>query len=43
MLLKHLFEIYLRKWNFPDKLEIVRVIPLLKAEDTADISNYRPI
>ena len=28
---------------FPDKLNIARVIPLFKAGDPANISNYRPI
>ena len=28
---------------FPDKLKIARVIPLFKAGDPANISNYRPI
>ena len=28
--------------NFPDKLKVVTVIPLFKAGDPDNISNYRP-
>ena len=43
MLLKYLFEMSLESAIFPDKLKFFRVIPLFKAGDLANISNYRPI
>ena len=43
MPLKCLFEMSLESEIFPDKLKIVRVIPLFKAGDPVNISNYRPI
>ena len=33
----------LKSGIFPDKLKIARVIPLFKAADPINISNYRPI
>ena len=33
----------LESGNFSNKLKIARVIPLFKAGDLANISNYRPI
>ena len=41
--LKYLFEVPLESGIFPDELKIARVIPLFKAGDLANISNYRPI
>ena len=41
--LKYLFEVSLESGIFPDELKIARVIPLFKAGDLANISNYRPI
>ena len=43
MPLKYLFEVSLESGIFPDELKIARVIPLFKAGDLANISNYRPI
>ena len=43
MLLKFLFEMSLENGIFLDKLKLVRIIPLFKARDPANISNYRPI
>ena len=43
MLLKYLFEMSLESAIFPDKLKFFRVIPLFKAGDLANISNYRPL
>ena len=40
---KYLFEMSLESGVFPDKLKIARVIPLFKAGDPANISNYRLI
>ena len=40
MALKYLFEMSLESGIFPDKLTISRVIPLFKARDPANISNY---
>ena len=33
----------LESGNFPDNLKIARVIPVFKAGDPANTSNYRPI
>ena len=43
MLLKYLFEMSLESAIFPDNLKFFRVIPLFKAGDLANISNYRPL
>ena len=43
MPLKYLFEVSLEGGIFPDRLKIAIVIPLFKAGDLANISNYRPI
>ena len=43
MLLKYLSELSLESGIFFNKLKFAREIPLFKAGDTADISNYRPI
>ena len=43
MPLKYLFDMPLESGIFPNKLKIARVIPLYKAGDPANISNYRPI
>ena len=43
MPLKYLFEMSLESGIFSDKLKSSRVIPLFKAGDPANISNYRPI
>ena len=43
MRLKYLFDMSLESGIFPDKLKFARVIPLYKAADPANISNYRPI
>ena len=43
MPLKYLFDGSLESRIFPDKLKLARVIPLYKAGDPVNISNYRPI
>ena len=43
MALKYLFEMSLENGIFSDKLKISRLIPLFKAGDPVNISNYRPI
>ena len=43
MSLKYLFETSLESGIFPEKVKIVRAIPLFKVGDPANISNYRPI
>ena len=43
MALKYLFEMSLENGMFSDKLRISRLIPLFKAGDPVNISNYRPI
>ena len=43
MPLKYLFDMSLESGIFPYKLKIARVIPLHKAGDPVNISNYRPI
>ena len=43
MPLKYLLDMSLGSGIFPDKQKIARVIPLFKARDLANISNYRPI
>ena len=43
MALKYLFEMSLENGIFSDKLKISRLIPLFKAGDPVNISNYRPM
>ena len=43
MPLKYLFDVSLESGIFPEKLKIVRVIPLYKAGDPTNVSNYRHI
>ena len=43
MALKYLFEMSLENGMFSDKLRISRLIPLFKAGDPVNISNYRPM
>ena len=43
MALKYLFEMSLENGIFSDKLRISRLIPLFKAGDPVNISNYRPM
>ena len=43
MPLKYLFDMFLESEIFPDKLKIPRLIPIYKAGDPANISNYRYI
>ena len=40
MLLKYLFEMLLKSQIFPNKLKTARVVPLFKAGDPTNISNY---
>ena len=40
MLLKYLFEIFLKSQIFSNKLKTARVVPLFKAGDPTNISNY---
>ena len=41
--LKYLFNLSIEKGIFPDDLKIAKVIPIYKADDKSDLSNYRPI
>ena len=41
--LKHLFDLSLQSWVFPDLIKITVVSPVFQTCDTADLSNYRPI
>ena len=41
--LTHIFNLSLCTGNFPSKLKLVRVTPLYKSGDIADMKNYRPI
>ena len=43
MSLKHICNSSLEQGIFPDDMKIARVIPLLKAGDKQNVSNYRPI
>ena len=41
--LEYLFNLSMEKGVFPDDLEIARVTPVYKGENSSDVSNYRPI
>ena len=41
--IKHVFNLSIETWVFPDKLKIGRVSPVYKAGDTSDLTEYRPI
>ena len=42
-LLKYLFNLSIVKGIFPDDLKIAKVTPIYKADNSSNISNYRPI
>ena len=42
-LLKHLFNLLIENGVFPDYVNIARVTPIYKGEDSSDVNNYRPI
>ena len=41
--LKYLFNLSIVKRIFPDDLKIAKVTPIYKADNSGNISNYRPI
>ena len=41
--LKYLFNLSIVKRIFPDDLKIAKVIPIYKADNSSNISNYSPI
>ena len=41
--LKYLFNLSIVKGIFPDDLKIAKVTPIYKADNSSNISNYRPI
>ena len=41
--LKYLFNLSIVKGIFPDDLKIGKVIPIYKADNSSNVSNYRPI
>ena len=41
--LKYLFNLSIVKGIFPDDLKIAKVTPIYKADNSCNISNYRPI
>ena len=41
--LKNLFNLLIVKGIFPDDLKIAKVTPIYKADNSSNISNYRPI
>ena len=41
--LKYLFNLSIVKGIFPDDLKIAKVTPIYKANNSSNISNYRPI
>ena len=43
VILKHIFNIFLAKEVFPDKLKIPRVTPIFKKGNNTLVTNYRPI
>ena len=42
-LLKYLFNLSIFKGIFPDDLKVAKVTPIYKADNSSNISNYRPI
>ena len=41
--LKYMFNLSFEKGIFPDRLKIAKVTPVFKGDDSAHLSNYRPI